>query len=89
MQAMDYRLAVRWMHLKALRLLNEKELIHFHAQGTNQEYVSQLSKHEQGRDFKYLTNVYDYAWYGGFALTKQQAERLHQNFNQFYAAIEN
>jgi hypothetical protein len=88
MAAMDYRLAIRWMYLKALRMLDEEELIHFHAQGTNQEYVAQLSKHEQGMNFKYLTNVYDYAWYGGFVLTQQQAERLQQNFNQFYSAIE-
>ena len=89
MHAKDYRLAVRWMHLKALRLLNEKELIRFHAQGTNQEYLSQLSNHKEARNFQYLTHVYDYAWYGGFLLTQQQAETTQQNFNRFYAAIEN
>lgn len=88
MQAKDYRLVVRWMHLKALRLLNEKDLIRFHADGTNQEYLSQLSKHPLSRNFQYLTNAYDYAWYGGFALTQQQADMLVQNFNQFYTAIE-
>ena len=89
MQAMDYRLAVRWMHLKALRLLNEKELIRFHAQGTNQEYLTQLSSHKEAKNFQYLTHVYDYAWYGGFTLTQQQAETMQQNFNRFYTAIEN
>jgi hypothetical protein len=89
MQAMDYRLAVRWMHLKALRLLNKKELIRFHAQGTNQEYLSQLSNHKEAKNFQYLTHVYDYAWYGGFTLTQQQAETMQQNFNRFYSAIEN
>ena len=88
MQSKDYRLAIRWMHLKALRLLNERELIRFHANGTNQEYLSQLSNHEQSKNFQYLTHVFDYAWYGGFALTQQQAEILQQNFNQFYSAIE-
>ena len=89
MQAKDYRLAVRWMHLKALRLLNEKELIRFHAQGTNQEYLSQLSKHTEAKNFQYLTHVYDHAWYGGFTLTQQQAETTQQNFNRFYSAIGN
>jgi hypothetical protein len=89
MRAQDYRLAIRWMYLKALRVLDEKGLIHFHEQATNQEYVSQLSKHQQGGNFKYLTNVYDYAWYGGFVLTEQQAEKMQQNFNQFYTEIKN
>jgi len=85
---MDYRHAIRWMHLKALRLLNEKEIIRFHADGTNQEYLAQFSNHKQSRNFQYLTHAYDYAWYGGFALTKQQAETLQQKFDQFYLAIE-
>jgi hypothetical protein len=88
LQSMDYRLAVRWMHLKALHLLDERGLIRFHADGTNQEYILQLSNHEQSKVFQYLTLVYDYAWYGGFALTQQQAEILQQNFNQFYTALE-
>jgi uncharacterized protein DUF4129 len=88
MQANNYRLVIRWMHLKALRLLNEKELIRFHADGTNQEYLSQLSKHPLSKKFQYLTNVYDYAWYGGFALTQQQTDMVVQSFNQFYIAIE-
>lgn len=89
MQSTDYRLAIRWMHLKALRLLNERGLIRFHAHGTNQEYVFQLSNHDQSQVFKYLTHVYDYAWYGGFSVTQQQAETLQQNFIQFYKSIEN
>ncbi len=88
MQAMDYRLAIRWMHLKALRLLNDRELIRFHANGTNEEYISQFSNHGQSTKFEYLTRAYDYAWYGGFALTQQQAGALHQDFTQFYTSIE-
>jgi hypothetical protein len=89
LQSMDYRLAIRWMHLKALHLLDERGLIRFHADGTNQEYLLQLSNHEQSKIFQYLTRVYDYTWYGGFALTQQQAEVLQQNFNQLYTALEN
>ena len=87
-QVMDYRLAIRYMHLKALRRLDEKGFIHFHSQGTSHEYAVQLSAHKQGKDFRYLTDVYEYVWYGGFTLTQQQAETLQKNFNRFYISIE-
>jgi hypothetical protein len=85
----NYRLAVRYMHIKALKLLDEKELIRFHAQLTNNYYASQLRATEFGKEFQQLTNVYEYVWFGDFKLTQQQAEIVQQNFNRFYSEINN
>ncbi|MBO9201831.1 MULTISPECIES: hypothetical protein [Niastella] len=83
----EYRQAVRYMYLKSLQLLNEKEWIKFHADATNYEYVIQMSKHKLGNDFGFLTRIYDYVWYGEFILSKEQFEIVHNNFSHFYNAV--
>jgi hypothetical protein len=80
----DHRLAVRYMYLKALRLLNDKQWIRYHADGTNYEYVNQMSGHKLANDFGFLTRVYDYVWYGEFTLTEEQFDIVYKNFGHFY-----
>jgi len=80
----NYRDAVRYMYLKALKLADEKGLIHFQVNATNQEYVQQLQHHPQGKHFRMLTRAYEYAWYGGFEVSAAQFERLREDFDIFY-----
>lgn len=87
MTAGDHRLAVRYLYLKTLRLLDAKELIQFHPQATNQEYVNQLRPLPQGEAFCSLTGAYERVWYGDFAITGRQFERLLQSFQDFYKSI--
>lgn len=83
----EYRTAVRYMYLKVLQLLNEKQWIHFHAEATNYEYVNQMRGRRLSNEFHFLTRVYDYVWYGEFALTDEQFEIVNNNFRHFYNAV--
>ena len=85
--AKDHRMAVRYMYLKALKLLNEKQWIRYHADGTNYEYVNQMSGRKQANEFGYLTRIYDYVWYGEFAVTQEQFDIVYKNFSHFYNAV--
>lgn len=85
--AKEHRVAVRFMYLKALRLLNDKQWIRYHADGTNHEYVSQMSGHKLATEFGFLTRVYDYMWYGEFTVTEEQFEIVQKNFSHFYNAV--
>ena len=85
--ASDHRMAVRYMYLKALKLLNEKQWIRYHADGTNHEYVSQMSGRKLASEFSFLTRIYDYVWYGEFAVTREQFDIVHNNFSHFYNAV--
>lgn len=85
--AREHRPAVRFMYLKALQLLNERQWIKYHADGTNFEYVMQMSSHKLGNEFSSLTRVYDYVWYGEFTLTEEQFDIVHKNFSHFYNAV--
>src|SRR5687768_12168571 len=83
----EHRLAVRYMYLKALRLLNDRQWIRFHTQATNYEYVHQMSGHKMGEEFRFLTRIYDYVWYGEFTLNNEQFDVVHKNFLHFYNAV--
>jgi len=83
----DHRMAVRYMYLKALQLLNHRQWIRFHAEATNYEYVNQMRGRKLANEFDFLTRVYDYVWYGEFALTGEQFEIVYNNFRHFYNAV--
>jgi hypothetical protein len=85
--AKDHRMAVRFMYLKALQLLNERQWIKYHADATNYEYVNQMSRHKLAGEFGFLTRVYDYVWYGEFTLTEEQFDVVYKNFSHFYNAL--
>jgi hypothetical protein len=85
--AKEHRLAVRYMYLKSLQLLNERQWIRFHADATNYEYVNQMSGHKLASEFGFLTRVYDYMWYGEFAVTEEQFDIVYKNFSHFYNAL--
>jgi hypothetical protein len=87
MAARDHRMAVRYMYLKSLKLLNDKQWIRYHADGTNFEYVNQMSGRKLATEFSFLTRIYDYVWYGEFAVTQEQFDIVHKNFSHFYNAV--
>jgi len=85
--AKDHRMSVRYLYLKALRLLSERELIRYHIQATNREYVRQLSGSALGDPFRFLTGAYERVWYGEFSLSDGQFEKLYPYFQNFYKSI--
>lgn len=83
----NYRAAIRFMYLLSLRSLHEKGWIRYHAQGTNYEYLSQVQPYGVGNEFRFLTHVYEYVWYGEFALSEEQFGKVNQQFQQFFNAV--
>lgn len=79
----NYRTAVRYMYLKTLKVLSENNLIVLHAKSTNHEYVQQMYQHPEGAQFRQLTRIYEYVWYGEFIPNDSQFEKIRTNFNQF------
>ena len=87
MSQKEYRLAIRWMYLKSLQLMDRNGLIQFHPQTTNYEYLLQLQNHLLSKDFSFLTHAYDYVWYGQFEVNQTQADTLKTSFDHFYKAM--
>lgn len=82
-----YNPAVRFLYLKTLYTLNDKNQIQFHSQATNNEYLVQLSQHKKIKEFRFLTKVYEYAWYGKFEISEQQFSVVYQKFKNFQNAV--
>jgi len=79
----NYRPAVRYLYIKVLQQLNEKGWIKYHAQATNYDYINQMSQNKWSTDFRFLTTVYEYVWYGEFEITDEQFSIVHSRFNNF------
>ena len=83
----DYRLAVRLWYLQTLKILSEKGLIDYRFGRTNQDYVHQLFRHPNYRDFFRLTRNFEYTWYGQFNLSAEAYERISNDFVQFQNSL--
>lgn len=70
----DYRYAVRLLHNDTLNQLDEKGVIRLHPNKTNAEYVSEIRDAVTRRSFGSLSNLYVYAWFGGFYPERYQLE---------------
>ena len=83
-----HRMAVRYLYLKTLRVLEAHQLLRLHIQTTDEEYARQLDQLPQGESFRRLMAAYERVWYGKFSLNDQQFSRLLQYFQDFYTSLE-
>ncbi|HXB08765.1 MAG TPA: DUF4129 domain-containing protein [Puia sp.] len=88
LQTGERRQATRYLYLKALRLLDERNLIRWHAESTNQEYLRQLQGNTAEPAFRFLTQAYEMVWYGDFVINEANFQRLHEHFTQFFKTLQ-
>jgi len=82
LQAENYRLAVRLQYLKTLKHLNDRGIIEWLPEKTNQAYISEIQE-ERKAAFSALTHQFEYIWYGEFFIDKNSFEKINQSFHQF------
>ena len=82
----NYRLAIRYMYLKSLKLLSLNNSINWHFEKTNSDYLREIEDENLREAFKKTSYLYDNIWYGEYALDKvgfqnarKDFERLNQN----------
>lgn len=83
----DFNLATRYLFLKAIKVLSDKDLIRFLPDKTNREYVKEMERHSSAKEFSTLTRSYEYVWYGKFLIDKNQYEVLKEQFIQFIKKV--
>lgn len=89
LEAKDYRLAVRYYYLYMLQMMSEKELIDWQIQKTNHDYEDEIKKPDLKKAFAKITQLYDYVWYGDFAIDAPKYQRAEAIFTKLQKAIEN
>jgi hypothetical protein len=82
----NYRLAVRFYYLWVIQQLSDDKSITFSKNKTNQIYVRELTKNQRisdeiGTSFKTCTRLYEYVWFGNFAVDKNRFEEIEPQFS--------
>ena len=85
----DYRLAVRYYYLLILKKLREAHLIEYEFDKTNSDYIAEITSEEMNTNFKKVTTLYDYIWYGSFKVTENDYWIAHGTFNHLEHQIPN
>ncbi|CAL2107686.1 conserved hypothetical protein [Tenacibaculum sp. 190524A02b] len=83
----EYRLATRYYYLSVLKKMNHKELIDFHKDKTNSQYLFELKDSEIRKQFSYLLYIYDYVWYGEFPVNELQFNTIEDSYKDFIKKI--
>lgn len=76
----DYRRGIRLLFLYALKLLSDRQLIHWESGKTNHEYVGELSNGALRNGLNELSFYFDYAWYGNFAINSDTFGKAQNTF---------
>ncbi|SDB45484.1 hypothetical protein SAMN03097699_1450 [Flavobacteriaceae bacterium MAR_2010_188] len=81
----NYRLATRYMYLKSLKKLASKNIIEWHYDKTNSEYLNEIANAETKKIFKRISYIYDYVWYGEFAVDEEMFKQNSADFAKLNA----
>lgn len=83
----NYRLAVRYLFLKNLVCLGNREHIHYSPDKTNYQYVQEI-RADMKNEFASLVLNYEYVWYGNFPLGSEAYNGMEKKFSSFYNKIQ-
>ena len=64
----DTRQGIRLYYLWLLKDLKDHDLIDWHPEKTNSDYLSELKEETLRKEFSYLSYLYNYIWYGRFLI---------------------
>ncbi|MFT5437816.1 MAG: hypothetical protein ACI840_002476 [Ulvibacter sp.] len=78
----NYRLAIRYMYLKALKELSFNNTISWHFEKTNSDYYNEIEDPLLKDNFKKVSFLYDYVWYGEFNLDEIGFTNAQKDFDR-------
>jgi hypothetical protein len=79
----NYRKAVRLVFLFSLKLLSDKDLVHFQSGKTNHDYVAELKDPDLKTGFNELSFYFEYAWYGNFTINAETFTKVENTFQDW------
>lgn len=87
MDQQDYRVGIRLLFLYALKLLSDKDLIHWESGKTNHDYVAELGKNDLKAGLNSLSFYFDYAWYGNFNISRDTFIKAQGTFTDWKSKL--
>lgn len=89
MKNKDYRLVVRFLYLKNLKILSDKEIIEWKAHKTNYSYQHEIKDTSIRSKFLENTLIFDYVWYGEFIPDEKNFSGIYTRMDDFSKMINN
>ena len=83
----DLRLAIRYYYLWLLKRLSEKGHIQWDAEKTNSDYLHEITNPAIKDEFSYLSYLYNYIWYGEFAVDEDTFEKSKKAFERTIQSV--
>ena len=65
---LDQHTTLSHIDLKSLKLLTSKDIIEWHFDKTNSEYLNEIKNENTKSVFKRISYIYEYVWYGEFTI---------------------
>lgn len=75
--------ATRYRYLKIMKTLAERELIQFSVDKTNEDFIRELKDHFLHKEFREITRIYEYVWYGEVFLKNDMYDKIKFSFEKF------
>lgn len=79
----DFRIGVRLVFLFALKVLSDRNLIHWDQGKTNHDYLDELNAPDLKKGFIELNYYFEYAWYGDFKINQEMFSKVQLIFNEW------
>jgi hypothetical protein len=83
----QYKLAVRYLFLKSLKLLSERGLIELRNNKTNHQYLSELKNNQIADVFRTTTSRFEWIWYGDFPVNEEIVKSSQNDFEKLFVLI--
>ena len=83
----DYKLAVRYLFLKSLKQLSEKEIIELRNNKTNYQYLSEIKNNGIFDAFKKANSRFEWIWYGNFPVDENLMKSSQNEFKVLFGLI--
>ena len=82
-----YKLAVRYLFLKSLKLLSETGLVELRNNKTNHQYLSEIKNNQIAEVFRNTTLRFEWIWYGDFPVNEDILKSSQNDFNKLFVMI--
>ncbi|HEY9183992.1 MAG TPA: DUF4129 domain-containing protein [Salegentibacter sp.] len=83
----NYRLAIRYHYLDTLRKMDMHGIIDYSFDKTNQDYLAEIKVKKLQHQFKRITRIYEYSWYGEFQVNQENFSLAESAFSKIEEMI--
>lgn len=83
----NYALAVRYLYLSLLKDLNVRGFIKWRIDKTDEDYIREIKDSALKSNFKDLTLLFEYVWYGEFPVDEEIYQSIRTRFTDFKKKI--